>query len=750
MSPRPFASSPRLRPLFCAMMCSAAAAAAAAQQPAMFRAHPDFAALRDSLNMVSDTVALRHRALARSSDAATLVEQGFAGLRLFALTHRSDDAKRARAAFDDATRSDPANAWAWYGLGLSWADGPERHAATPALVTRRALAEAFGFDPASRAVHALHHALELDPALTGAAQTLVPLALEKRSQSALAAAAGSLARAEEEGRFETAALVALARAEDALGDHQSAVEAARRAATNASAANAADTRYTLSTVLFGNALDDEGARAWFDAIDGLSPALAARYATDLEPLFEDWEHERWQAGDLDAHRAFLRNFWTERAALGGVSVPARLGDHYRRLAGARARFPRNRKWGAPPSNALLLKRPDLPFDDRGLIYVRHGEPWDIIRTPKLGAPPTESWVYRTPEGGFSVLHFDNYASAERSPFAAGDPQASDADGEMGDAYNEYMLMYNLPCDPAWAGDRMRYDRRLALMRCNEFDRRSISAEVRRDARLALRTDSDRPLFSRELPFAYDLYTFRGQQGLTDVTAALLLRGGSIAPEPGRDSVAWSLDVSFILADTVRDRVSRRDTTLTTRTASTLTDAEWLRAHITMPVTPADAVAERLVVRESADPGHGQIYGRALDVPDYSRKELQLSDIVLAAPDSGGSFTRDGVALSLVPTREFPGGAFRIFYEVYNLTPDAAYQTDVRIERPRGGLRKLLGGGTVLTLRFQGSASLRDSLLPELRRVDTSLDPGDYRIRVRVTDSATGQSAEQQRAFTVVR
>jgi GWxTD domain-containing protein len=719
-----------------ALLCSVATAHAQ-------RAEPVF---RDSFADVTDTVALRLAASLDSRDAASLLTKGFAGLRLFALTRRPADADRARDAFDDAAHLEPGNASAWYGLGLSWALAAERQQRNPPrIVTGEAIAEALGNDAASRAIRAFRHALELEPNFLPAAEALVPLAIAKRSHAALEQARASLAAAEREGRFQLGALLALARVQAALGNREAAASAARRAANLAGQHDTitAIANYQLATSLFLSGQDSDGARTWFAAIDDLTPELAGLVYDELRTIADDQEKELWQSADLHARQQWLRQFWDIRAALAGIPVAERIASHYRRLAHAQAQFPRRRKWGAPPGNALLLDRPDLPFDDRGLIYVRHGEPFDVIRTPNAFAPPSESWVYRDPDGGFRVLHFDNYASAERSLAAVGNPQASS--GSMGAAFNEYVLIYNLPCDADWAGERAAYDRRLALLRCNEFDRRSISAEVRRDAFTALRTDSDQPAFARDLPFVFDVYTFRATGSLTDITTALALPANHTVSDT--TAVRYPLDLSVILADTVAGRVARTDTTVSDAAASGATSV----LHATVAVPAGNSQALRVLLRENPDALHGRIAGRTLDVPDYSGTHLMMSDVVLASLDVGGTFRRGDVSLRLVPAGEFPQGAFQVFYEIYNLAPESRYQTEVIVERRRGGiggaLRRLLGSGPIVRLRFEDVA-IDEGVVRELRRVETSLGHGQYRLRVRIMDRTTGQTAERIRDFFV--
>lgn len=705
--------------------------------------NPGLAARIDSIRSSTDTVALRRLVAAGRSGPgpASRLTRGFAAMRLFTINGAEDDARAARAAFETARDSTPDDPWAWYGIGVTWAEGPELNSDPPRIVTIRAFQEAIGSDPGSRAIHALRRALDVDPDFTPAATALVPLALTKHDDDAIHLARAALARARSRGDFSFDALDALARADRYLGDTGDAVDAARRVATMSGGDPAA--LYDLAVALFADGRDDDGAVVWNDAVDGLDDALADRVHEDLRPIADEWEEDRWARLDADGRREWIRDFWDTRAALAGVTAAERIGDHYRRLDTARRRYYRRSRWGAPPRNALLLERPDLPFDDRGLIYVRHGEPWDIVSSIGTENLRNESWVYRTPEGGYRMMHFFQYGSI-------GGTQG--VDGESGGAYRDYILVHVLPCG-AWTENRFLYDRRLTLLRCNAFDQRAISAEVRRDAVDALRSDSDAPDFERDLPFVYDLFTFRGPAGRTDLVAGVVLPAAAVPPVPAWQGHARDFDLSLIVVDTMFGRVARADTLLRLIQPDSVPSDSVVRFTLSLPVTPGEAQAQRLVVADGFDALRGRLAGRGIDVPDYSGTRLMVSDIVLAEPDSGGAFRRGETALALVPTREFPGGAFRTYYEVYNLTPDSSYSTEIVVEKAGGGIggfvRGLFGGGPEVRLRFDDTAAPVDGLSPQLRRVDTSLGPGDYRIRVRVTDRATGRTAEKERVFTVV-
>jgi hypothetical protein len=729
------------------LLATLAAAPAHAQSP-------DLPAFRDSIGSIRDLLSLRRfteRKPVAGEGADALLRRGFAGLRLYELAGLDEDLRRARDAFEEAARREPALAWAHFGAGLTWSRDPELTGPAPRVVAGRAFAEALGRDARSRASRAFRRALDIDPGLTEAALALADLPVARRSADELAAARVALDRAVLEGHADARTSLALAEVANAQHDFGAALPFAERAAFAPDPPPAA--RYVLARTLLGGADRDAGAREYFAAIDGATPDVARRIYDDVRPVATEAEIAAWENADPDGRRAWLRSYWELRAALAGVDVPERIAEHYRRIDRALEFYPRRRRYGAPPSNALLLERPDLPFDDRGIVLLRHGEPVRIIRS--VGGLQNESWVYPALEGGYRLLHFANYGSPGGSGGGAGDPFTSNADGAIGQGYAEYVLVYNLLCGPDYLADRILFDPRLRFASCDDFDRRSISAEVRRDALAALRTDSHGPDFAKRLPFVYDIFAFRGARGLTDLTAAIELPAADLQPTPSAVGTARAIRASFIVADTLDRRVTRIDTTLVVRLPLERERDAVVLALLYMPVVPGAGLAQRLVVRDAADSASGAMLGRYLDVPDFYGDSLMLSDVVLAAPGQDGPFRRGSASLRLVPTREYGGGAFDVFYEVYNLAPDRNYSTALLVERDGGGLGRSLkrlfgGGGPEVRLRFEGRARPEsDGVVREVRAVETNLPPGRYRLRITVTDGVTGASVTRERPFTVV-
>jgi GWxTD domain-containing protein len=706
----------------------------------------DLTAFQDSLQRIEDVTHLRTMLATRGGRSAqspiTLTERGFVALRIWDLTTDRPHSKLAEKSFKAALERDPHYGWAHYGLGLTYVSGPdanpEKAGWRGAFVLDDVVDNLLGNDIRTRAHQEFVKAVSADPPVSRAAEDLAENAVTKNKRKTLEDARAALIEHVTASPSDGSRWIALARVDAELGslfDAAAAIE--RAAALGVKDSDVARTRAALLLRIVGR--EAEGERAWFAGVDALTPATAEDYYNDIEPLLSKQERAAWKQFTLSQRADFLRSFWEFRAGLSGVSTTARLAEHYRRLAYARTEYYRGQKFGAPGGNELRM----LPFsqrsefDDRGLIFVRHGEPDarigrrsivnNAIRA-QVGSQLLgyESWIYRHLDGSVRSFHFEGSA-------------------------NDYHLMHKLPCDSDWLNDRSVFEpqfSRLAV-RCGTTDWLSISAQMRQYAFEALATDTDYPNFTKELPFYFDLYTFRGQQGSTSVVAAV-----AVPLEKLKDTDnAYRLDVSLIVADTATKRVIRQDDSLSMSARSAPRHNELLRLHVEVAAPPSRSTVQRVIVSDPTEPGIGQLYGGPFPIPDYNGSRLMLSDIVLAEPAVEGRWHRGEVALALVPTGYFKGGSFSVFYEVYNIAPNARYSTELEIEPVRTSagekLKGLIGGKSKMTLRFDGVASnVRDGTLQELRRVEAPLAPARYRLRITVKNLETQETAKNERTFVI--
>jgi hypothetical protein len=589
-----------------------------------------------------------------------------------------------------------------------------------------------GKDARARARQAFQAALHTVPPVNRAARELASLALESQNQDWLREAERALLELDARQQALPDDLAILSSVQAAQGQLESAIALADRALAAGAPRGAALKAAAIARLRVAG-LEEQGARLYFDGVRAASEPELEHYYDDVLPIAGLKEKSRWQAGSLEARRELLLKFWDVRAALGGVSVTERLAEHYRRLPHVEQHYRRLARFGAPEANELRWQpaQKRSRFDDRGEIYLRHGRPDEVIGTVTTSENDSQSWLYRLPDGSFRMFHF---------VYARGG----------------YSLPYTVPCGDDFLRDRMAHDSKLGLLsvrRCDAASGALYSASMREVFYEALETDRHYPRFTRDLPFFYDLYTFRGQPGRTAVVAAFAVPATELERNVDDQGVHYRFDVSLILADTALGTVSRTDDSATVRLAKPLSDEELLRTHLEVQVPPSGSTLQRVIMTDPTAPGIGQLYGGPFPIPDYSGQELMISDIALGQTNRTTGWRRGEVTLTLVPTSQFPTGSFDLYYEIYNLPAGRAYTTEVVIERMDKGagdhLRGLFGASGDLRIKFSGESTARpDGTLPELRRIEELLRKGRYRMTVIVRDNETGQTARRSRLFRV--
>jgi hypothetical protein len=245
-----------------------------------------------------------------------------------------------------------------------------------------------------------------------------------------------------------------------------------------------------------------------------------------------------------------------------------------------------------------------------------------------------------------------------------------------------------------------------------------------------------------LPFFYDLYTFRGEGGQPDVVAAIAVQAGRLRRERWSDGGRYRFDVRFVLADTAQRSVFRSIDSVYVSLSYALPRLHLLHTYVQVEAPPSTTTLQRVVVTDATRPGVGQLYDSPFPIPDYSGSGLMLSDVAFGLPDARDGWTRRGHTLALLPTSQFPESAFDVYYEIYNLPAGTPYDTEIAVE-------PLDEEGDVARARFSGeSAAGADGSLAELRRVESALPNGRYRLTVTVTDRTSGSTADTSRLIEV--
>jgi hypothetical protein len=284
----------------------------------------------------------------------------------------------------------------------------------------------------------------------------------------------------------------------------------------------------------------------------------------------------------------------------------------------------------------------------------------------------------------------------------------------------------------------------------------LSTIIRRRVAAALASEDARPTVDRALPFFYDLATFRGTGGRTDVVASLAIPGDQVPVFEYPDGrLLYAPRVQVAIASPSAPRVAFADSGFRRWAPRRLAPGEFLRLAIPLVADPAPLASHRVGVTVLTDSVVGQVYGGITAIPDYSGDRLMLSDIVLAEGGDGGTWHRGGVSLSFMPAQHFPArGAVKLFYEIYNLPAGSPYRTQIAIQRDRNGVWEAVQGlfsdDPGLTLDFDGRAPPDAAgTVQEVRIIRPNLKPGKYRILITVTGLARGEKASRERRFELL-
>jgi hypothetical protein len=441
-------------------------------------------------------------------------------------------------------------------------------------------------------------------------------------------------------------------------------------------------------------------------------AGALAYRTFLSLVATPDELADWDATAVADRAEWLRRFWLARDIRSGVGEWERLSEHFRRLAVATQSYARDVR-GATVGTLDEVRnefRMPVPFDDRGRIYVRHGEPDDRLLT--FAGQAYEVWRYRDVDGGL-VLFF----------------REDDLDGAVGAG-----TLVDLPGLSPVQIDQLCGARRGI---CDELERfgapdvplnssfgamrRTPPPEVVQRVRergqahavAALTTDTHRPVFARDLPITAQLYGLHPPDGAPLLLLAFALPTASL-PAVSEQRLTIRLD-AMSHRDGTRTTL---DTTLALR--ANTTDSRYLGAVLTLPL-PAGSYAVAALITDMTD---GGAVATLDPVRLPSRIGLQVSDPILGVAGSGLAWWSgtDSIPLNALGAVA-QGGSIELTYHQLGMTVGVGYETRYELVRPDDE-----GGEPVLALAVREEATQRAIEVRQTLDL-ANVPPGRYRLRV---------------------
>lgn len=721
--------------------------------------------LRDSLSQVEDSVALKRLETATIAVAKQNRDDPLIHLRLGFIAYRLGELTKDKSHYDDAAgefewagelRSDWP--YAWYGQGLS-----ELAIGEASAIAVENLRQMLGKDYLSKAAKAFARATEADPSFASAVVDLANTALTQRIRPRLevALSAVRMAAASPAGHHPDVQLVR-GRVEREAGETDSALAAFRAYVDLAGDSGIGLLEMARTSYLALRPRD--GWTAYFNgARVARSPAAVALYRLDLSWIADSAELKAFDAVATPGERAaWLTEFWGKRDALEARDVGERLAEHYRRWFQARHDFrlvSRHRHYDITER----YRSEQAEFDDRGVIYLRQGEPDRRARFVQGDVEPNESWLYRRPTGDL-VFHFvarddaTDYKLVESLVdvlgFGRGVRAGSQMDAQLADLYasrHDFGGIYTRV-----AASQRPVGTELATERAH--GRQDIARGTTSDS-YTRRFDLPMGVLASEFVTGEETADSAGGGGggggqLFHVVFAIPGERLSAAPAEAAGGLRYPLRFRLIVADSTGHVVAQHDTLRVFTARQPVRHPDYLTGRIALPV-PAGRYVYRLLVT-TLDGGAGDLVTHDARVDSLDPRRFSVSDVVVGRDGSGLVWhTAAGDTVRLNPLQRFPqGSGVNLYYELYGLARGAAYHTVVRLEREGGrslfsAIGRLFGGGrSPVLLEFDAPS---DGPVTRVQRGIELRDvaKGSYRLVVTIADPATGTTVTRTERFQVV-
>lgn len=522
------------------------------------------------------------------------------------------------------------------------------------------------------------------------------------------------------------------------------------------------------------------------------PEIAERLWQDVVDITYDWERKEYRNTPPEEMSALFRRFWKRRDPNPTDDANEVLVEHYRRLRYARQYY------RSPTTSG--------GYDDRGRVYIRHGEPdnWAGFPAGDAETKPNLSWEYHTGRKERIIIHFVdrgygyfeqvlNLAECSMSNPIGFLPQEDPVTSEDSPSAELWVDMLPIAAyrdrailDPIYdqianmmeeliqmsqaqggGPDVARtYQERLETLLSNE------RMENMRDISTLETTDSYVNILPPDpLPFHFYTAAFKDIQGRTRIevyygvpTSELgMMRYGEGQKARVNLGIAMFDDQWNEIASTneIREFVSAQQ--LEQAAGDIMVD---LNRMLVRPGTYNFAISVT-----DLNGGRVGVYRDSLYVEDFSGRNLAISDIEMAGKivesRRGGRFYREGVEIIPMPNRTFTTEQqIYLYYEIYNLEKDQFGTTVFQISysiafagesRRRNILSSAFRAlGSLVGLGKRGRVTVEGEVEYGIRATENkylevtfpSPSPGIYRITLTVKDMNNGTTASRIQEFMV--
>ena len=402
-----------------------------------------------------------------------------------------------------------------------------------------------------------------------------------------------------------------------------------------------------------------------------SQAGDALYRNDIGWIADSAELQAYDTLTSPASRlTWLRRFWEGRDVEAGRRLGDRLEEHNRRWRHALDYFPFFGRFRARTyTRAFTSAQRD--FDDRGVIYLRQGEPDERSNGPPgkfqgIGDVPNESWLYFRP-GGNLIFHF-----------AGADPGGWSLIGglsELGSGEYDSRIDFG----PVYA--------RLAMLLPNDplapLLLREDSAVVRHSILVGTTTDAFPLRYPHPLRGIIQAYGAGGAEpGMARLLFVYALPDLRDLPyrRLADSSVVYALRLRVQAADSAGHLALNTDSVRLIHAHRPLAKGQTLTGFVELAVPPGEYRAKMMIADTADSIGDGWALSD-LPAPALDGPALTLSDPILGRGGSGLSWVRPDGTIPLNPLNEYPKGSTAVLsYEVGGLAPGSTFTTRIAVRK----------------------------------------------------------------------
>jgi GWxTD domain-containing protein len=706
---------------------------------------------RDSLAATSDSNGLlvleKHlidSAKADRNNTYLHLKLGFVSLKLGEMgghSHYDDAASEFQWAID----LQPTWPYSWYGMGLAeYGVGDSQVSFVTGLKTM------LGKDALTRSAVAFAKSAEVDPGFVRGLVDLANTALRQRVNIKLGVALEALRRAGKTAAGnDPEVLLARGRVEREVGDADSALAAFKTYLDKGPNHSLGLLEVARTQFLLGSF---DGVAPYYEGAASDDSTTVSAYRGDLATIASDSVLAEFDQQHGAQRAAYLKRFWSSRDLLDMRAKGERLREHYRRLFYARKNFQlatTNRHYDI----VERYRSGSRDFDDRGVIYIRHGEPSSRATYAAPGLEPNESWRYSRPDGDL-IFHFiaredvQDFKLVESLFDVLGFSNAVKLQGQDNGAADnsmaEQLMLSRERLSPIYR--RLEGAGRMSTGRYQTQERRVGQESIA----IGTTSDSYELRFPQQLKARTEVLAVGHDSNGPQVQIAYALAGSSLEPVTVTRGYLYSVRLRFVATDERGRVVSSLDTTRYFVAPAPVPPTEHLVGRVSTTVVPG-SLHYRLALQQGEAAGV-TLPKDSVRVGPTTPSSLSLSDLALGSRDANLSWRRtpdDTVLLN--PLRTYRRSEeMELYYEIDGLQP-TPYTVELAVKKKAGGgglFHKIFGGGgAAIRLKFQEQATTpRVSTHRSLQL--SRLKPGDYVLEVMVVDAA-GRKDRRTQEFQVV-